>query len=153
MSEIRICKSCGKPIHHSEYKQYEGRCYQCQPGYGGKTTDPKITLQQIATALNLIPAGHVGTSFILGCSFYKFPNMPQDKEMYLTDYKITADETKEDPDLRKQDMVYLWMTERTPPKNLKRVRTAYLTTSVELEDFVGILNHILEDWKLPPIKL
>lgn len=35
MSEERVCKSCGRPIHHSQYKEGNGRCHQCQPGYGG----------------------------------------------------------------------------------------------------------------------
>jgi hypothetical protein len=44
MMEVQNCKSCGKPIHFSEYKQYEGKCYQCQPGYGGHSYTEQYTL-------------------------------------------------------------------------------------------------------------
>lgn len=35
MTEERVCKSCGRPVDYLEYKEGNGKCYQCQPGYGG----------------------------------------------------------------------------------------------------------------------
>jgi hypothetical protein len=108
----------------------------------------QLTIDYLATQLELeIMDAHMDDSFVLGCKFAKFQNRV-DQEMWITDFRVNNIDNayKNDPrghDLKDEGLLYLWLVKKI--NNKKYVWNIYLSSSLEIEDFVEELNYLLDE--------
>jgi hypothetical protein len=108
----------------------------------------QLTIDYLATQLELeITDAHMDDSFILDCKFAKFKDRV-DQEMWITDFRVNNLDNEEGNDsrghdLRDEGLLYFWLVKKV--NNKKFVWNGYISSELDIEDFVEEFNYLLDE--------